>query len=73
MLEGRDAVQVDLDWQKLAHMSFMKSNKATCKVLHLGQSNSKLIYGLGRKWIERNPEKMDLWVLVDERLNMSWQ
>lgn len=74
MLEGRDAVQMDLDrLQRSTHVNFTKLNKAKCKVLHLGQSNSKLKYGLSREWIERSPEKMDLWVLVDDRLNMSWQ
>ena len=43
-----------------------------CKDLHLGRSNPKLKYRLGREWIGNNPEK-DLGVLVDEKLNTSWQ
>jgi len=49
MLEGRDAIQRDLDrCERWACVNFMKFNKAKGKVLHTGRDNPKRKYGLGR-------------------------
>ncbi|KAK4818480.1 hypothetical protein QYF61_014210 [Mycteria americana] len=72
-LNGR-AQRRDLDsLEHWAMINGMKSNKSKCRILHLGQSNTRYKYKLGEEWLESSPAERDLGVLVDSRLNVNQQ
>jgi len=71
---GRDAILWHLGrLERWAHANLWEFNKAKCKELHLGQGNVKHRYKLGGEGLQSSPKEKDLGMLVDERLNVSWQ
>ncbi|KAJ7411337.1 hypothetical protein WISP_103073 [Willisornis vidua] len=64
--------QEDLDkFKKYIHGNLIGFNKTKYKVLHLDCGTPQYQYRLVDEQIKSNPAKKDLWVLVDERLDMT--
>ena len=63
--EGRSDIERDLDrLEKWTYVILMKFNKVKCRILQLGQGNTKHKHSLGNGWVKSRPEKV-LGVLVD--------
>ncbi|PKU39626.1 rna-directed dna polymerase from mobile element jockey-like [Limosa lapponica baueri] len=72
MLEGKDAIQRDLDrLERWACAKLLKFNQAKCKVLHGGLCNPKNKYRLGGEQISPSGERLGR--IVDEKLNVRQQ
>jgi len=70
--KGRHVIQRDLaKFEKWSHVKWMWSNKAKCKVFHLGQDNHRYVCRLGEVLIKNSPAKKDLRFLVDKKLDMT--
>ncbi|TRZ17328.1 hypothetical protein HGM15179_009777 [Zosterops borbonicus] len=71
-LEGRDAIQRDLDKPERPVCAYvMKLSKAKYKVLHLELEQSQVQIQAGREWIESSPGEKDSGVFTDRKVNMT--
>lgn len=70
-LEGRGGIQRDLDWlERLVSLNLMKFRKGKCKVLRLGQVNSKHKSRLGENRLKAALGE-GCGVLFDEKFSDS--
>lgn len=70
ILEWRDATHRDHDrLERRACVNLMEFNKGRIK--HITWGNAKHRYGWEGEWIDRLPEKKELKVLVDKKLNRT--
>ena len=65
LLEGRRALQRDLEWlDGWAESNKMKFNKFKCRILHFGHNNPLQCCRLGMVWLDSAQAERDLRVLV---------
>jgi len=71
---GKEALQKDL--ARLKHRAitdYLKFNKNTCQILHLGWCNPGYMYRFRGKRLDCSPGERDVEILDDSKLNMSQQ
>ncbi|PKU36784.1 rna-directed dna polymerase from mobile element jockey-like [Limosa lapponica baueri] len=72
--EGWDAIQRVLDrLKKCACVNLIRFNQVKCKVLNVGQGQPQYQYRLRDERTQKSSAEKGLWVLVDEKLDMTRQ